>query len=260
MGVVFKVGSTLGRSDLNIFLTNSTGVAANAYSITFGIYYVDPDSQEEVLIGSDERVPTNPSVGEYYAPLTIPSSAVPGDYRIRWTFKELSTTPEQMVMQEFGVVGESAVTTTTYSNCERELIRSLRTLLRDNNPDKNYRFRPPEHSGTVGCYNQVFGYIWEDEELLEYLNMALMKWNSHPPETEYLSTLDQLCSRKPAWKIAVIWGALAHAAIALSFNWASDEFSVGKNTQVDLTLPDGRVITVQMEELYDICKGCCHED
>ena len=93
-----------------------------------------------------------------------------------------------------------------------------------NSPDRNYRFRPPTGEGTVNCFNQVFGYIWEDEEFLQYLEIALWKWNSHPPETEELCSVDQLCRAKPAWKAALLWGALVNAAQALAYNNVADEF------------------------------------
>lgn len=225
MGVVYTQGQTLGRGDLDIFLTNSVGNPSNAYSITYAIYYVDPGTQSEVLIGPDDRVPVNPAVGEYYASLMVPASAVPGEYRIRWTFQDLAANPEQTVVQEFGVVSEGTTTTSsTTTTCQAELVRRLRVMLRDNNPDKNYHFRPPEHEGTIGCYNQVFGYVWEDDELLDYLKIALDKWNMQPPETEELCDLDSVCTRKPAWKAALLWGAVVHAAMALSFNWVADEF------------------------------------
>lgn len=224
MSVVFTQGQTLGRGDLDIFLSNSAGNPANAYSITYAIYYVDPTTSDEVLIGSDTRTPVNPAVGEYYASLMVPASAVPGEYRIRWTFQDLSSSPQQTVVQEFGVVAEGTTTTSGLSSCQEELVRRLRVMLRDNNPDKNYHFRPPTHEGTVGCYNQVFGYVWEDDELLDYLTMALDKWNMQPPETEELCTIDSLCTKKPSWKAALLWGAVVHAAMALSFNWVADEF------------------------------------
>jgi hypothetical protein len=47
----------------------------------------------------------------------------------------------------------------------------------------------------------------------------------HPPETEELCTVDMLCQRKPAWKAALLWGALVNAAQALAYNWVSEEFS-----------------------------------
>ena len=225
MSVVFQQGQTIGRGDLDIFLSNSNGNVANAYEIYFALYYVDPTTTQEVLIGSDRRAPANPSVGEYYAALAIPNGAPVGDYRIRWTFKELASSPYQQVVQEFAVVGESLVTSASpYSTHEQEMIYKLRVLLRDQNPDKFYRFRPPEHEGDIGRYNQVFGYIWEDAELLEYIERALDWWNMMPPETESLNTIDKLVGGKPVWRTAILWGAIVHAATALTFNWIADEF------------------------------------
>jgi len=226
VAVCFNQGQVLGRGDLDIFLTNSAGNPANAYSITYAIYCVDPTTCAEVLIGSATRTPVNPSVGEYYAAMQVPANATVGDYRIRWTFQELATTPAQTVVQEFSVVGTSVQTTaSTLTQCEQELVSKLRFMLRDTNPDRDYHFRPPEGEGEVGCYNQVFGFIWTDEELLEFLEIALWKWNMQPPETEYLSTLDAVCTQKPVWKAALLWGALVNASMALAFNWAADEFS-----------------------------------
>lgn len=225
MSVVFTQGETLGRGDLDIYMSSANGNPVNVFEITYSIYYVDPDTSMEVLIGSNARTPVNPSVGEYYASLQIPASAVPGDYRIRWLFRETSTTAQEGAVQEFGVVTPASQTTdNTYSNCVTDLIRKMRFLTRDNNPDRNYRFMPPEGEGQVGCYNQVFGYIWTDEEFYEYLEMALWKWNMHPPETEELRTIDMLCSRKPSWKAALLWGALVNAAQALVYNWIANEF------------------------------------
>ncbi len=226
MSVVFTQGETLGRSDLDIFMSSANGNPTNVYEITYAIYYVDPDTQQEVLIGSSARIPVNPSVGEYYASLMIPASAAPGDYRIRWLFRETSTTAQEGAVQEFGVVTPQSQTQTgsEYSACLTDLIRKMRFLTRDNNPDRNYRFMPPEGEGTVGCYNQVFGYIWTDEEFAEYLEMALWKWNMQPPETEELKTIESLCSKKPSWKAALLWGALVNAAQALVYNWIANEF------------------------------------
>jgi hypothetical protein len=122
-----------------------------------------------------------------------------------------------------------------------------------NSPDRNYKFRPPQGEGTVGCYNRVFGYIWEDEELAEYLEIALWKWNAHPPETEELCNIDTLCQRKPAWKAALLWGALVNAAQALAYNWVSEEFSVAGDTMVVVVLPDGHEVELSIAELHDIC-------
>lgn len=225
MAVAFRQSETLGRGSLDIFITNAAGNPSGTYSMSYAIYYVDPVTKAEVLIGSATRAPVNPAVGEYYAALMVPASAVPGDYRIRWTFKETSVTPEQQVVQEFAVVSDSVQTTaTTMSGCQADLVRKLRFMIRDSNPSRDYHFRPPEGEGVIGCNNQVNGFIWTDEELLEYLNMALDKWNMHPPATEELCDVNALCQRKPSWKAALLWGAVVNAAMALAFNWTADEF------------------------------------
>jgi len=94
-----------------------------------------------------------------------------------------------------------------------------------NSPDRNYRFMPPAHEGDVGAYNRVFGYVWEDYELLEYMRAGLDWWNSFPPETEYLRTIDLLVSQKGTWKTSVMWAAIVHAMFALTLNWSHERFS-----------------------------------
>ena len=227
MAVCFNQGQELSRGDLDLFLKNASGNPTNAFSVTFSIYCVDPTTCDEILIGTADRTPVNPSVGEYYAALQVPPTAKVGTYRIRWNIQESAGAPVQQVVQEFCVVDSSSSTGTssTYSTCEQELIDKLRFMLRDRSPDRNYRFRPPEGEGQVGCFNQVFGFIWEDEELYEFLEIALWKWNSFPPETESLCDLNTLCTKKPTWRAPILWGAIVNAAMALAFNWVADEFS-----------------------------------
>lgn len=235
MSVCFSPGQDIGRGDLDIFLTNSSGNPANAAEISYAIYFVDISGGlpgVEVLIGPAIRIPINPMVGEYYASLQVPPNATPGDYRIRWTFRELPGFPEQQVVQEFGVVdpslalpggGGGGVGGTGYTAGQLQMLRSLRIFLRDNNPDRNYRFRPPEQAGVINQFNQVFGFIWEDYELLEYLIRALAWWNMFPPSTG-VRNLDELVNQAPEWTTAVLLQAMVHALMALSINWVADEF------------------------------------
>lgn len=378
MAVAFAPNTDLTREDLNIFLQNASGNPANAYEITYAIYFVDPTPPEaEVLIGSNARIPENPTIGEYYASFRVPSGATSGNYRIRWTFRELAGSPQQVVVQEFAVVASSALVVTTYSTAEQDLIRRLRIWLRDNCidgaelitvrigikeqqislaglwgavqekatksplkaaylegrlqtrslspegkwkwkaienvmrisapqerlvqvqtdhgvarmtaghrvftsptektealalkpyqrvasnreilrvtdcgtadevyditvadwhnfqldrsglvvsncPDRNYRFQPPEHEATIGSYNQVFGYIWEDAELYEYLQSALDYFNMFPPETEDLSSINTMIEKKKVWASAVLYGSVSIAAMALMSNWIVNGFS-----------------------------------
>ncbi len=133
MSVVFTTGQVLNRGDLDVFITNTSGNPSNVFQITFALYFVDPASQQEVLIGSANRIPVNPSVGEFYAAIQIPSSATPGDYRVRWLFKETSTSQLQGVVQEFGIVSVTSQTTSNpHSPCVTDLIKKMRILTRDN--------------------------------------------------------------------------------------------------------------------------------
>jgi len=228
MGIVFTPGQTLVRGDLDIFLRNAAGNPANAAEIYFTLFYVDPGPPEtEVLIGAAQRTPMNPQVGEYYASLMVPPGATAGTYRIKWTFKETSSSPWQQVAQEFGVVIPGVVIgpLSVFTPAQQQMISSLRILLRDQNPDKFYHFRPPEFEGDIGQYNRIFGQIWEDAELLEYLLRSLDWFNMLPPNTgPALPSIDALVAAKPQWRTAILWGAIVHACFALSLNWVADEF------------------------------------
>ena len=227
MAVAFQSGQTIGRGDLDIFLRNGAGNPANAAEIYFALYYVDPGPPEiEVLIGAAQRAPINPAVGEYYASLAIPSGATVGTYRIRWTFRETVSSPLQEVAQEFAVVLDTTATTPTgYTQAQTQMMWSLRILTRDNNPDRNYHFRPPEYEGDIGQYNRIFGFIWEDAELLEYLQRSLDSFNAFPPNTGHILTnLDQLVAQRPQWRTFILWGAIAHACFAVAMNAIADEF------------------------------------
>lgn len=225
MTVEFTPGAEIQRGDLDVFFQDSGGIPTNVYEITYAIYYVDPGPPEtEVLIGNPTRTPVNPQIGEYYASLFVPPSSTIGEYRVRWTFRRSVGAVQTQIVMNFSVI-EKGSTSVFYSDGEEELIRSLRILLRDHNPDKFYHFRPPEHEGRIGQYNRVFGQIWEDNELHEYLTRALDWWNMAPPETEYLSSLNTLIQIKPVWRMSAIIGAAYWALFALALNWVADEFS-----------------------------------
>ena len=84
-------------------------------------------------------------------------------------------------------------------------------------------FRPPESSKFVQGQTQVFGFIWEDEELLEYLYMAVDDFNSRPPTTGIDFTA--LWGSERRWRTAVIIRAAAFACFAIAMSWISNEFT-----------------------------------
>lgn len=223
---VFKRGQELGRSNgLSVFLKNKDQSPRNAAEIFYNIYYVTED-KVEILMPPANRVPVNPSMGEYFADFQIPIDANIGDYRIRWFFRQYTNTRQIEIMNPFSVIsdGTQIVNLPGSSAIEVDLVRSLRIMLRDNNPSRNYHFMPPSGEESVNSFTRVFGYVWEDQELLEYLRIANDSVNLYPPRTFY-SNLDQLIKQMPNWRALVINGAMIYATQALTLNWIVDEFS-----------------------------------
>lgn len=221
MSVGFLRGQQLGREDLNLFLTNSSGHPVNAAEISYAIY--DFTTGMEALVGKPRRDPANPSVGEYFVSLIIPLDANLGTYRLRWTIRETVGGPIQSVVQEFDVQERSTPVVSPYSEIQTDLIRRLRMLLRDQNPDKFYRFRPPAHEETVNQFNRVFGFIWEDAELLEYLERSLDMVIAAPPRTPF-GSIDDMVKQRAEWRTLLITGATIWAFQGLQANWVADEF------------------------------------
>ena len=123
------------------------------------------------------------------------------------------------VVQEFNIVADTVQTSVTGDEHGDLFVRRLRILLRDNNPDRNYRFRPPSHEKFIQAQTQVFGYVWTDEELFEYVLMAIDDLNSSPPVTGV--TLGTVPDR---WRTALMLRAGAFACFAMTANWIVDEF------------------------------------
>jgi hypothetical protein len=227
MGVAFFRGQQLGRHDLNLFLTNANNTPSNAAIISYALY--DYTTGMGVLVGPLQRAPVNPSIGEYYASVIIPLDANLGAYRVKWTFNEIIGGQTQQVVQEFSVVdkttglGPDGRFDEGRSDIMRNLGNRLRTLLRDNNPDRNYHFRPPTNERTVQQYSKVFGYIWENEELYEYIERSLDMIIATPPRTPFPNVENMVQSRRE-WTTLLITGGMLHALQALRINWVADEF------------------------------------
>lgn len=223
MSVNFYRGQQLGRDDLNIFLVNKSGTPVNAAEISYGLF--DFTTGAEVLLGPPQRNPANPSVGEYYASVIIPLDANLGEYRIRWTFREFVGAPIQQVVQEFAAIDKIDPNNVgpSLSNIEQDLSRRLRILLRDNNPDRNYHFRPPAHEETVTQFSRVFGFIWEDSDLQEFLLRSLDQISASPPRTPF-GNIESMIQMRPEWRTLLLTGAMGWALNALRINWIADEF------------------------------------
>lgn len=220
MAVILR-GSTTGPNDLDIMVRNSGGTLIDPYRLEYAIY--DFTTGLEVLMGSPVNTPVKIATGHYYALFVIPGDANIGNWRIRWTIQETVADPVYQSVEDFNVVGSNVIPSFTGDLNMDRLIYSLRILLRDNNPDRNYSFRPPASEKFIQGQTQVFGFIWEDEELLEYLYMAVDDFNSRPPVTGI--DISNLWSSERRWRTTVLIRAAVFACFAISMNWISNEFS-----------------------------------
>lgn len=229
MSVTFRRNQELSRSNgLNIFLKSKDGTPSNAAEITYNIY--DFTTGAEVLLPPSNRAPINAATGEYYASFVIPIDANIGSYRIRWNFRQFLNSSLNQVLQEFAIVDNQTqvVTIPGITPIEYDLVRGLRIMLRDANPSRNAHLIPPTGEDSINQMNRVFGYIWEDYELLEFLRVSNDAINSAPPQTFY-ETLDQLITQHRNWRTLLFTGAMVHSINALALNWVSEEigYSIG---------------------------------
>lgn len=248
MSVAFYQGYQLQAGDLNIIIRDVSGVPVDPYYIVYSLF--DYTTGVEVLIGSPNIIPATTGVGQYYASMVIPLDANIGDWIIRWDFNETPTSPLVEVVQNFNVVTKDVKTEIAQTTAQDVLVRRLRIILRDFDPDRNYRFRPPSTEKFMQTRTQVFGYIWEDEELYEFLLAAVDELNSSPPVTGV--TLDNIPDR---WRTNILMRAAAFACGAVTLNWAADEFSVDGEERVTVKDESGEEYSVSLEELFDIIYG-----
>ena len=223
MAVAFQRGSTTGPNDLQITIRNISNALVDPFRLEYAVF--DFTTGVEVLQGAPVNAPVRISQGIYYAQVTLPADGNIGLWRIRWTIQETAADPVYQSVQEFQVVGDSTIVSFTGDSGVDALIHKLRVLLRDNNPDRNYRFRPPASDRFIQGQTQVFGFIWEDEELLDFLLMAVDDFNSRPPTTSI--TLGNIISGAPEqrWSTTILIRAAAFACFAIALNWIVDEFT-----------------------------------
>ena len=216
-GVVYYPGQSLTEKDLYIIIRNQIGNQADAYSIHYEIF--QRVSGLEVLVSPQDLPPIRLGVGHYFANYLIPSDSIPGDYYIKWKFQETPTSEINYATQEFAVIDGTVRVTSPYTSTATNLIRKLRYILRDNNPDRNYHFMPPAQEEVVQGFTQKFGYVWEDDELYEYIDYAIQDLNNRPPRESW--SIDDLTSRLNAVVLSL---AAAVGLRALSVNWVHDEW------------------------------------
>ncbi len=220
MAVCFNRGQQLGPNDLQIVVRNISNALVDPYEIFYDVF--DSTSGIPILLPPADRVPVRAAVGAYYADILVDPGANVGEYLIQWKMKETSTSPVATVEQAYAIVGLDVKTfVAELDDVRKDLVIKLRDLLRDNHPDRNYHFRPPTDQNVIRGQTERFGYIWQDRELLSYLELAADYVSVYPPRQNIsLNTL----TTDNVWKTLVIWQAAYYALMAISINWIEEEF------------------------------------
>jgi hypothetical protein len=107
-----------------------------------------------------------------------------------------------------------------------DLIATVRELISDENPDRNYHFRPPTAGKTIAGYSQRVGFIWLDKTIIRMLNLAVAVLNTTNPQVIYNYTVENIPA---SWAQACCVGAAAHCLTKEAARWAADEFSYSLN-------------------------------
>jgi len=215
-------------SSLDVFVTDTNGFPITPLSIVYGIYRKE-GVELHLVSGSADMPPQTDAVGHYMSGWLVPESPLAGEYRVIWKIQQDTNSPVDTAQQDF-TVGVTDLTAVKYGDAIHGLIMRLRTLLRDNNPERNYSFRPPAKEHLRDGVTHHFGYVWEEEELYTFLELGTWAFNFAPPQSGVV-----LGSQGPhQYPILISAAALALAAVTL--NWIADEFDYsigGKSLTID---------------------------
>jgi hypothetical protein len=235
--IAFSVGKQLGNGDLSISVRDTEGKPQVPSYISYSIFNV---SGKQPSLVSDPKATPAPGVGtgQYWVNMTIPTSWVAGDYRLVWYLQQNPDTIEVSIYEDFSIVQTNAISSSLeapsvfmskrlgITENSANLVMMVRELLSDTNPDRNYHFRPPTAGKVVAGFTQRVGYIWTDQAILRFLNLAIAKINSGNPKNFYSFTIDNIPDN---WYQAAALGAAASALMAEAIRWNAEEFSYSLN-------------------------------
>ena len=234
MSIVFIPGKQLQQGDLSLVVRGSGGLVYDPPVVTFSILQLLQD-QEFVVFGPKSPAEKS-AVGQYWVNLSIPTMWS-GSFKLVWYLQDESGN-ESQVYEEFQVIPMETSKTSheapslgmarnpTITESTANLIIYVRELLSDENPDRNYHFRPPTQGKTIAGFSQRVGFIWEDKTIVRMLDLAIMRLCTVNPLVEYHYTLDNI---PPNWAKAACIGAAGFCLSKEAARWVADEFSYSLN-------------------------------
>jgi hypothetical protein len=233
--MVFVPGRQLSPGDLNLTVRDAQGLLYDPDGISFTMF--QHLEGRDVLVWGPKAVAKRVEQGLYWVDMTIPSSWE-GDFKLVWHLRERSGAEERAVYEEF-TVARMDISRTSHEAPSIAMARNplltpkladlvivVRELISDENPDRNYHFRPPTAGKTVAGYSQRVGFIWEDKTILRFLNLAMSTLCIANPMVNYTYTLENAPAN---WLQTACIGAAAWCLSKEAARWAADEFSYSLN-------------------------------
>lgn len=254
-------GRRLGPGDLSILVRDARGALIDPHSITYSIFQLTekiptfgqrayefdleqpnhmPQTAESpamTLVTPPMQLPYRSSCGAFFVHLVIPT-VWQGVFRLIWYITLHHEMPENKVYEDFivqpldptdssfeapsAIIAPRPVTKNKYAPG----IMTVRELLSDTNPDRNYHFRPPTPGKVVAGYTSRVGYIFLDPTILRMLDLNIQKLNTWNPKNLTNYTLDNV---PHSWGQCAAVGAAASCLTAEGARWAADEFSYSLN-------------------------------
>ncbi len=236
--VTLTSGKTLGSGDLALYVRDGQGSPVVPASISYTIFSKDPASGVLTPMTQPKLAPASTELGLYYIPGAIPTAWGQGTFTVIWYLVQAVGQPESSVTEDFYVqplrpdstdVEAPSVLMATrlgVTAAVADLIMTVRELLSDTNPDRNYHFRPPTAAKSVANFSSRVGFIWTDETILRLLKLSIAQINTGNTKNLYSYTITNI----PAdWAQAAALGAAAKCLSAESARWIADEFGYSLN-------------------------------
>lgn len=236
--VVLPAGKTLAPGDLNLMVRDSANAPVTPASLNYTIFAKDKDGNTS-LISQPRLTPAQQELGLYYVSMTLPTSWSEGDYQLVWYLQQTAGEAEIQITEDFSILAlrpgtgsleaPSVLMAQKLQTTEKvaDLIMSVRELLSDQNPDRNYHFRPPTAAKTVAGFTTRVGFIWTDQTILRFLRLAIAQINTANPKNLYSYKVETIPDDN--WGQAAALGAAAKCLTAEAARWIADEFGYSLN-------------------------------
>lgn len=247
--IAFSTGKTLTKGDLSIYVRDQQGNPVAPTSISFSIFSTSSQPPQLVMGPKLNPAADLQNTGYFFIDITLPTNWTEGNYRLVWYLQQYPDSPEVTIYEDFAIVKVDVPTSSLeapsmvmakalgISEKAATLLVYIRELLSDTNPDRNYHFRPPTAGKTIAEFSQRVGYIWLDQSLLRFANLAIARINSANPMNFYSFTLETI---PDSWFEAAAVGAAYMALMAEAIRWNAEEFSYSLNgVSIDINKASG---------------------